>query len=46
MQGHTGALMTLGRGIIQGKASNQKLNTKISIETEVVGAIDYIPWTV
>ena len=46
MRGHTGALMTLGRGIIQGKASKQKLNTKSSTETEVVGASDYIPWTV
>ena len=30
MRGHTGALMTLGRGIIQAKASKQKLNTKSS----------------
>ena len=36
----------MGRGIVQGKASKQKLNTKSSTETELVGASDYIPWTV
>ena len=36
----------MGRGIVQGKASKQNLNTKISTETELVGASDYIPWTV
>ena len=46
MKGHTGGLMTLGRGIIQGKATKQKLNTKSSTESELVGASDYIPWTV
>ena len=46
MMGHTGALVIVGRGIIQGKASKQKLNTKSSTETEVVGASDYIQWTV
>ena len=46
MKGHTGGLLTLGRGIVQGKASKQKLNTKSSTETELVGASDYIPWTV
>ena len=46
MRGHTGGLMTMGVGDIQGKASKQKLNTKISTETEVVGASDYIPWSV
>ena len=46
MRGHTGGLVTLGRGIIKGKASKQKLNTKSSTETEVVGASDFIPWTV
>ena len=46
MRGHTGGAMSMGIGIIQGKASKQKLNTKSSTETEVVGASDYIPWTV
>ena len=46
MKGHTGGLMTLGRGIIQGKASKQKINIKSSTEAEFVGASDYISWTV
>ena len=46
MRGHTGDILTLERGIIQGKASKQKLNTKRSTESELVGASDYTPWTV
>ena len=46
MRRHTGVLLTMGVGVIQGKASKQKLNTKSSTETEIVGAIDYIPWSV
>ena len=45
MRGHKCDLMTMGVGVIQGKAS-KKLNTKSSTETEVVGASDYIPWSV
>lgn len=45
-RGHAGGLMTLGLGVVQGKATIQKLNTKSSTESEVVGASDYIPWTV
>jgi len=46
MRGHTGGVLTLGKGIVQDKASKQKLNTKSSTESELVGASDYIPWTV
>ena len=28
------------------KSTKQKLNTKNSTETEVVGASDYLPWTI
>ena len=42
MKGHTGGVMSMGRGVIQGKASKQKLNTKSSTESEVVGASDYM----
>jgi hypothetical protein len=44
MRGHTGGAMSFGTGIIHGKASKQKLNTKSSTETEVVGASDYLPY--
>ena len=46
MKGHTGGLLTMGLGIIQGKATKQKLNAKSSTEAELIGASDYIPWTV
>ena len=29
IKGHTGGVLTLGRGIVQGKASKQKLSIKI-----------------
>jgi hypothetical protein len=45
MRGHTGGAMSFGTGIIHGKASKQRLNTKSSTtETEVVGATDYLPY--
>jgi hypothetical protein len=46
MKGHTGGAMSFGTGIIHGKASKQKLNTKSSTETEVVGASDYLPYNI
>ena len=46
MKGHTGGAMSMGTGLIHSKSSKQKLNTKGSTETEVVGATDYIPWTI
>ena len=46
MKGHTGGLMTMGLGILQGKATKQKLNAKSSTEAELIGASDYVPWTV
>jgi hypothetical protein len=46
MRGHTGGAMSFGTGIIHGKASKQKLNTKSSTETEVVGTSDYLPYNI
>jgi len=43
MKGYTEEFMSMGRGIIHNNYSKQKLNTKRSTETEVVGASDYIP---
>jgi hypothetical protein len=45
MRGHTGGVISLGHGVIHSKSSKQKLNTKSSTESEIVGASDYIPWT-
>jgi hypothetical protein len=47
-QGHTGAMMSLGRGAIIGMSKKQKLNTKSSTECELVGVDDASPqmlWT-
>ena len=44
----TGGTMSLSRGVIHTKSSKQKLNTKSSIESEVVGTSEYLPhngWT-
>ena len=38
--------MSFGTGILHGKASKQKLNTKSSTETEVVAASDYRPYNI
>jgi KUP system potassium uptake protein len=46
MKSHTGGAMSFGTGIVHGKASKQKLNTKSSTETEVVAASDYLPYNI
>ena len=45
-RGHTGGCMSFGIGMIHCKASRQKLNTKSSTETEVVGFSDYVPYNI
>ena len=40
MKSHTGCVISLGRGIIYGKSSTQRLNTKSSTESELVGLSD------
>jgi hypothetical protein len=48
MRSHTGGAMSLGRGVIYGTSKKQKLNTKSSTESEVVGTDDVMPqmlWT-
>ena len=45
MRSHTGGLMTFGRGILHGKSSKQKLNTKSSTESELVGVSEYLPYS-
>ena len=46
MRGHTSGCMAFGWGLIHAKLSKQKSNTKISTESEVVGARDYIPFSI
>lgn len=44
-KGHTGGLVSLGKGTIHTNSSKHKLNTKSSTEAELVSASDFIPWT-
>ena len=41
-KGHTGDAMTMGKGATISKSSKQKINTKSSAETEIVGADDML----
>jgi hypothetical protein len=48
MQSHTGATMTLGKGAVYSISTKQKINTKSSMEAELVGVNDAMPlvmWT-
>jgi hypothetical protein len=48
MHGHSGGGLSLGRGFPIVSSTKQKLNTRISTETEIVGADDFMPaicWT-
>ena len=45
MRSHTGAVLSLGHGIINSKSSKQKIDTKSSTEAELVGASDFISHT-
>ena len=48
MKSHTGGAMSMGKGVIYGTSTRQKLNTKSSTEGELVGANDVLPqvlWT-
>lgn len=47
MKSHTGGVIGFdGLGIVHFKSGKQKLNSKSSTEAEVVGASDYLPWTI
>ena len=43
MKGHTGAVMTLGKGGVYNTSTKQKINTRSSTESELVGVDDVIP---
>jgi KUP system potassium uptake protein len=44
MKSHTGGVVSFGRGAVMSKSSKQKLNTKSSTESELVGASDYLAY--
>ena len=41
-KGHTGGIISLGHGAVHAKSSKQKLNSKSSTETELIGLSDYL----
>ena len=45
MRGHSGGGLSMGRGFPIVSSTKQKLNTRSSTETEVVGANDFMPAT-
>jgi hypothetical protein len=48
MKSHTGGALSLGTGVVYGTSKRQKINTKSSTESEVVGTDDVMPqvlWT-
>lgn len=46
MRGHTGGTMSMGTGTIHCKPSKQKLNTRSTTESELVGVSEYLPYTI
>ena len=46
IRSRTGGAMSLGTGIIHSKLSEQKLNNKISVEAELVGMSEYLPYNI
>ena len=46
MRSHTGGMMSLGHGAIHCRSSKQRLNTKSSTESELVGMSDYLPYNI
>ena len=46
MRGHTGGIISLGTGTVIHHCSKQKINTKSSTESEVVGVSDFLPYTI
>ena len=45
MRGHTGGVISMGHGTVIHGCSKQKINTKSSTESEVVGVSDFLPYT-
>ena len=46
MRGHTGGVISMGKGMIINGCSKQKINTKSSTESEIVGVSDFLPYTI
>ena len=46
MRSQTGGVISMGLGVLHAKSGKQKLNTKSSTESEIVGISDYLPFMI
>ena len=46
MKGHTGGTITFGTGGVSVESSKQKMNSRSSNETEVIGNSEYLPFNI
>ena len=46
MRSQTGGCMSLGWGVFHARSGKQKINTKSSTESELVGTSDYLPYDI
>ena len=46
MHSQTGGVMSMGLGLLHSKSAKQRLNTKSSIEAELVGMSEYLPYNI
>ena len=46
MRGHTGGLMSFGRGVFHSRSTKQRINTRSSTESELVGTYEYMPYNI
>lgn len=46
MRGQTGGCMSTGLGVFHAKSSKQKINTKSTTESELVGVSEYMPYNI
>ena len=46
MKSQTGGAIYMGLGVTHCRSSKQKLNTKISTESELVGTSDYVSYNI
>ena len=46
MRGHSGAIVSMGKGVLIHSCAKQKINTKSSTESEIVGMSDFLPCTI
>ena len=46
MEGHTLGVISLGQCILHGKSSKQKMNTRSTTESELIGVSEYLPYDI